>query len=196
MNAPDRQPNTAAPINVMAVLEEFYTHHSQELFYFCYRRLNDVDVANDAVGRIMLKALNNLDSFTPHPESPGATIRAWLYHIARNDLIDQQRVRKQVQSLDRIAPSGQPFHDPPDTRHGPEHQAIQRDAERRLREVLIALPESQRAIVELRLAGLTGSEIAETLDLTMSAMKSAQFRAFNKLRDLLSDTDLDPRVTR
>lgn len=49
------------------------------------------------------------------------------------------------------------------------------------------LPETQRAIVELRLAGLRGDEIASALDTTLSAVKSAQYRAYQRLRELLAE---------
>lgn len=49
------------------------------------------------------------------------------------------------------------------------------------------LPPEQREIVELRLAGLTGPEIARTLGKSHGAVKVAQFRAFTRLRAMLSD---------
>ena len=169
------------------MLEEVFTLHKQDLFSFCYRRLGDAEQANDACGRIMLKALNGIESFTPHPERPGATLRAWLFRIARNDLIDFQRSYKWTRSLDQLDHEGNRMHDPPDGRRGPEATVIANEADARVRQMLRALPDSQRSIVELRLAGLTGDEIAQTLGMTISAVKSAQYRAYRKLRELLSD---------
>src|SRR5699024_7494764 len=71
--ANDTQP---APSAVMAMLEDVFTLHKQDRFSFCFRRLVDAEQANDACGRIILQALNNIESFTPHPERPGATLRA------------------------------------------------------------------------------------------------------------------------
>lgn len=183
-DANQTQPNHA---DVMAMLEEMFTLHKQDLFSFCYRRLGDAEQANDACGRIMLKALNGIESFTPHPKRPGATLRAWLFRIARNDLIDFQRTHKWTHSLDRLDHEGKRMHDPPDTRRGPEATVLATEADARVRQMLQRLPDSQRSIVELRLAGLTGDEIAQTLSMTLSAVKSAQYRAYQKLRDLLSD---------
>ena len=52
--------------------------------------------------------------------------------------------------------------------------------------VLEQLPHQHRQIIELRLAGLTSAEIASTLSLTRAAVKSAQTRAYARLRDLLT----------
>lgn len=176
-----------ATADVMSMLEEVFIRHRQDLFLFCYRRLGHTEQANDACGRIMLKALNGIENFTPHPDRPGATLRAWLFRIARNDLIDFQRSYRWTHSLDRTDHEGKRVHDPPDLRRDPEATVIANEADQRVREMLQHLPDSQRSIVELRLAGLTGDEIAQTLEMTLSAVKSAQYRAYQKLRELLSN---------
>lgn len=195
VEVPESNETQPAHSDVMAMLEEVFMLHKQDLFAFCYRRLGDAEQANDACGRIMLKALNGIENFTPHPERPGATLRAWLFRIARNDLIDFQRTHKWTHSLDRVDHKGNRMHDPPDKRRGPEATVIANEADARVRQMLRELPDSQRSIVELRLAGLTGDEIAQTLSMTLSAVKSAQYRAYQKLRDLLSD-DYDSGRTR
>lgn len=192
MYVPETNETEISQPNVMAMLEDVFIRHRQDLFTFCYRRLGDTEQANDACGRIVLKALNSIEAFTPHPERPGATLRAWLFRIARNDLIDFQRTRKWTHSLDQLDYDGNRLHDPPDARQGPEETLLANEADRRVRQTLQALPDSQRAIVELRLAGLTGDEIAQTLEMTLSAVKSAQYRAYQKLRDLLSDDNGRP----
>jgi RNA polymerase sigma-70 factor (ECF subfamily) len=47
------------------------------------------------------------------------------------------------------------------------------------------LPDDQRRILELRLAGLSGPETAAALGKTHGAVKIAQHRAFTRLRGLL-----------
>ncbi len=48
------------------------------------------------------------------------------------------------------------------------------------------LPTSQRRVVELRLAGLTGREVADVLGCSLAAVKIAQVRAYRRLRGLLA----------
>ena len=187
------QPNT---IDVTLLLDEFFSRHADDLFYFCFRRLGDADAAQEASSRIVLKAMKSLDSFTPDQANPGATFRAWIYRIARNDLIDARRAYKPVQSLDEHTDDGRRIHDPADPAWGPEERAIANEAEVQVRGLLRRLPDAQRNIVELRLAGLRGDEIASTLGLTLSAVKSAQYRAYQRLRDLLADEHPDTRDAR
>lgn len=187
MNVPEFNETERAPADLMAMLEEIFTLHRQDLFTFCYRRLGDVEQAQDACGRIMLKALNGIGSFQPHPDRPGATLRAWVFRIARNDLIDFQRTRRWVHSLDQVDHDGNRIYDPADPNHGPEATVIANEADQQVRTMLRRLPDSQREVVELRLAGLRGDEIAQSLEMTLSAVKSAQYRAYQKLRELLSN---------
>ena len=195
MQVPDANERESHRPDVMAMLEEVFILHRQDLFTFCYRRLDDAEHANDACGRIMLKALNNIENFTPHPDRPGATLRAWLFRIARNDLIDFQRTRKWTHSLDRLDHEGNRVHDPPDSRQGPEENLMAAEADAQVRAMLATLPDSQRSIIELRLAGLSGDEIAQTLELTLSAVKSAQYRGYQRLRELLSNDPHNERTS-
>ena len=63
--------------------------------------------------------------------------------------------------------------------------ALDSEARARVRALLDRLPERQRRIVELRMSGLNGIEIADALQMSHAAVKSAQFRAYSSLRELL-----------
>lgn len=54
------------------------------------------------------------------------------------------------------------------------------------------LPTDQRRVVELRLAGLTGPEIASVLGRSHDAVKKLQGRAIAKLRDLAAKEERFP----
>ncbi len=56
--------------------------------------------------------------------------------------------------------------------------------------LLAALPDEQRHVVALRLAGLSGPEIAAVLGRHPAAVKSTQFRAYTRLRRLLGREEL------
>jgi RNA polymerase sigma-70 factor (ECF subfamily) len=61
--------------------------------------------------------------------------------------------------------------------HGERRHSVQR--------VLTDLPEEQRQVLELRLAGLTGPEIAAALGRSHSAIRTTQCRALAHVRRLL-----------
>lgn len=68
----------------------------------------------------------------------------------------------------------------------PEEEAL---AAEHCQALLALLPDDQRSVVELRLAGLTGAEIANVLGRSVGAIKALQFRAIARLRlDLAGET--------
>lgn len=112
------------------------------------------------------------------------SFRAWLFAIAHNVVIDQVRRQRPHQDLDAAWAI-------PDGRPSPEALAEEAEQRRTLMAALARLTAEQRNVVELRLAGLTGPEIAEALHMSIPAAKSSQFRAYQRLRGLLRD--IDPR---
>jgi RNA polymerase sigma-70 factor (ECF subfamily) len=66
-----------------------------------------------------------------------------------------------------------------------EDVAERSDDLRQLQALLAELPETHRAIVELRLAGLSDVEIAAIQDRSRKAVNVAQYRAVLQLRSLI-----------
>jgi len=152
-----------------------YRRYAEPVYRYCYRRVSDPDLAADLTASIFTRAIERLPTF----RRDGAdTFRAWLFAIARNAVIDTYRRGRSEGAL----PVDSPDDDP-----GPETLAVHRDELDRLLAVLHRIPEQHRQIIELRLAGLTAAEIASMLGLTRAAVKSAQTRAYSRLRELLSE---------
>ena len=163
-----RDPRAFAPL---------YDRYATAIYRFCYRKVGDPDVANDLTAQVFVKAIERLDRYQPRA---GATFRSWLFAIARNTVTDRWRRHRPTHSLDPVA------HTLVDRDPGPEQLAIDADDQAHLSVTLDALPEKQRAIVELRLAGLTTTEIMAALNMTEPAVKSAQHRAYRRLRELMT----------
>ena len=160
-----------------------YEHYAPIVYHYCLRRLSHTEAAADATAIVFTKAIAALPKFTPDPRREGSTFRSWLFAIAHNLVIDAHRTRCETASLDDVAG----HHALRDPARSPEEQAIASEQRRALVAAISTLTDGQRQVVELRLAGLTGPEIAATLNLHLSAVKSAQFRAYTRLRDLLGD---------
>lgn len=167
-----------------AAFAPLYREYAPLVYRFCHRQLGDADLAADAMSQTFVKVLGSVRTFQPHPEQPGKTFRAWLFRIATNVVIDHRRKDRPAVSID--ADDDGPLHYP-DPAPLPEALAIAADDTRAVRLAVQALPERQRLIVELRLADLSGVEIATAMGMPISAVKSAQFRAFANLRRLLAD---------
>ncbi len=165
-----------------------YQRYAPIVHAYCQRRLSHPEVAADATSQIFTKALTGLHRFTPDRARPGSTFRSWLFTIAHNVVIDSRRRHRAHLSLD-TDDAARGYSASPhltDRTASPEELAIRADEARGVRLMLERLPDRQRQIVELRLAGLTGVEIARALSMSEPAVKSAQFRAYTTLRGLLT----------
>lgn len=174
-----------------------YRTYAPAVLGYCRRRLGNRELAEDATAQTFTKALAALHRFDINRANPGATFRSWLFTIAHNVIVDlQRRGKRRHISLDD-EPTSQWLHA---SRHltdpaaSPEDQAIAADLSAQLRSHLAALPDRQRRIVELRLAGLSGIEIAASMGMSHGAVKSAQVRAYSRLRDLLRPQNLQPET--
>lgn len=161
-----------------------YERYATQIYRFCYRQTGNADLANDLTARIFIRALEKLDRYQVRS---GATFRSWLFAIARNMVADHWRRGKATWSLEGRE------HSLIDRDPGPEEVALHRTEMDELRSLLDALPDRQRAIVEFRLAGLTTSEIADALQISIASLKSAQTRAYSRLRDLSQPSSGDVR---
>ncbi len=152
-----------------------YARYLDKVHQYCYRRLESREAAEDATSQIFLQSLAALPRYSPGK----GTFRSWLFTIAHNVVIDQYRAKHPIGSLndemvifDRTA--------------SPEDQAVAADEGRALRLAIAQLPERQRQVVELRLAGLNGPEIGQVLGCKPRTVDVAQFRAVAKLRVLMN----------
>jgi RNA polymerase sigma-70 factor (ECF subfamily) len=154
-----------------------YGKYLDPVHQYCYRRLSSREAAEDATSQVFIQALAGLPKFS----SRGGSFRAWLFTIAHNVVIDQYRASRPSEWLDTEM-------DLPDESPSPEELAVAADAGRSLRQAVEHLPERQRQVVELRLAGLTAAEIGQVLGCRARTVDVAQFRAVARLRTLMGVT--------
>jgi len=155
-----------------------YERYVDPVYRYCYRRVGSREAAEDATALVFTKALAALPAYR------AGSFAGWLFAIAHNVVADVHRRRRPEGPL---AAAG----DPPDREPGPEEAAIAADERRSVRALLARLPEDQRRVVELRLAGLTGAEIAAALGRSVAAVKMLQLRAMTRLRAELGVTSGD-----
>jgi RNA polymerase sigma-70 factor (ECF subfamily) len=153
-----------------------YDRYVQPIYWFCYRRLGSVQAAEDATSATFMKALSAL----PKYDIAGGSFRSWLFAIAHNVVLDHLRqvTRRGDRSLEAVAEAA-------GRSPSPEATAIAGDERTALQAALVHLTEEQRQIIELRLAGLNGPEIAAALGISHAAVRTAQRRALLRLRGLL-----------
>jgi RNA polymerase sigma-70 factor (ECF subfamily) len=185
--------------------------HRPELLAHCYRMLGSLADAEDAVQETYVRAWRSFGSFEARSSE-----RTWLYRIATNTcLTARQHHSRRVlpsglgaPSADPSAPPGpadpavawlQPF---PDTMISPDANdpaaiVVTRDS---VRLALIAslqhLPSRQRAVLILRdVLAWPAAEVAELLDMSVVAVKSALQRARARLGEVAPAADQVPELT-
>lgn len=163
-----------------------YEHYAPIVYHYCLRRLNHREAAADATAIVFTKAIAALPRFRPDPKRQGSTFRSWLLTIAHNVVIDAHRRNRNHVSLDANSAALGASPHLVESGASPEALAIAADESRRVQVLLEHLSDRQRAIVELRLAGLSSAEIAHSVGMSESAVKTAQFRAYKILRALLA----------
>jgi RNA polymerase sigma-70 factor (ECF subfamily) len=147
-----------------------YLRYVEEIGRFCYVRLHDSEAARDATQQVFAQALAALPRY-----HESGQFRAWLYTIARNVLANTVRDRRPTVALETAAETTDP-------RATPEEAAAAAFDRAALAAAIARLPEDQRFAVELRLAGLTGPEVAAAMGRSHDAVKKLQLRALEKLR--------------
>jgi RNA polymerase sigma-70 factor (ECF subfamily) len=161
-----RDPEAFAPL---------YVRYVEEIARFCYVRLRDEDAARDAAQQVFTRALAGLAGYREQGQ-----FRAWLYAITRNVLAGDARRRRPTVPLDAADVLADPGASPED--------AAARSAESQALLAAVArLPDDQRFAVELRLAGLSGPEVAAAMGRSHDAIRKLQLRAMERLRADLGD---------
>jgi RNA polymerase sigma-70 factor, ECF subfamily len=161
-----------------AALAEIIRRHQGRLYQVAYRLLRDPLEAEDALQEVFLKVYEHAHRFEPK-----ASVSAWLHRITANHCLNLLRRRRPQESLDDD--DAPPV---PDVGATPLQALEERDLNRRLEQLLDALPENQRrALVLKRFAGLSYQEIAAEMGLSPQAVDGLLKRARQSLKQALKD---------
>jgi RNA polymerase sigma-70 factor, ECF subfamily len=152
-----------------------YERYVGRIYRYCYVRLGSREPAEDATSEVFLRALRGLTGFRD------GLFVAWLFRIAHNVVQNALRQRP-AQSLDVAA-------DRADAAPLPDREAEARAERAAVRDALDRLPEQQRAVVELQLAGWRDEEVAKALGKRVGAVRTLRYRALERLRLVLADPD-------
>ena len=155
---------------------DLYEEHARAVLRYCQLRIADPAEAEDTAALIFTRA------FSAWPPANPESARAWLFTIAHHVVANHYRSQA-TRGPRRPLDDAIEMHDAAPT---PLDHAIAGESRAELRAAIAELSDDQREVVELRLAGLTGPEIADALGKSHAAVKMLQLRAVQKLRTLLS----------
>jgi len=158
---------------------ELVEKYQSPVYNLCFRMLGSEVEAEDAAQETFWRAYQALNRYDPN-----RSFITWLLSIAAHLCIDQQRKRKvTIIEMDEY----EDF-DIADRSPQPEARVIQRQEEEIIARSLNQLSDLDRAAVILRYwQGFSEEEIASSLSLTVSAVKSRLHRARLQLAGLLKE---------
>jgi RNA polymerase sigma-70 factor (ECF subfamily) len=153
------------------------------VFNLCYRMLGEPEAAEDAAQESFLRAYQYLDRYDT--ARPFAT---WLLSIAAHYCIDRLRRRHFVSVP--VDDDDSPLELPDPAAPNPEAETVRHEEQERLQTLLRGLDATDRATIILRYwHDFSEAEIAESLSLTVSAVKSRLFRARRALAKSWEETN-------
>lgn len=157
--------------------------YQRPVYNLCFRMLGDAAEAEDAAQETFLRSYTKL-----HTYQHDRKFSSWLLSIASHYCIDRLRRRRyQLVSWDDLPP----WRWFPATDPQPEQAALTHEQHDAIRDLLDTLPEDYRAAVILRYwHEMSYEEIAESLDTTISAIKSRLFRARQMMASVAEETEL------
>jgi RNA polymerase sigma-70 factor (ECF subfamily) len=159
---------------------QLYDTYVERVYRFIYFRVTDEMTAEDLTSQVFLKAWQKLDRY----QISKSPFVAWLYTIARNQVIDYYRTSKETVELDTV------LHLADDRLMPDEEVQTSFDAEA-IRHALDTLTEDQQQVILLKfMGGMTTEEIAEELDKREGAVRALQMRGLQALAKCLEDKDL------
>jgi len=177
----------AAALADPALFEHVFSKYWGPILRYCSMRLTDPADAEDAAIRVMTNAFAALPGFA----AGSGQFRSWIFTIAHNEVVNVYRSHARHRTSPM--PEEVDLVDPDPT---PEQHAVASDDQRELWRLLEGLPQRSREVVELRLSGFTSQEIAVILGISDGAVRQAQSRALDQLRQLLIDDDSGREVQR
>lgn len=160
-------------------LRRAYAAHGGELYRLARRSLGDEGLAEEAVQETFLRAWRAADRFDPHL----ASLRTWLFAIARNVVVDLAR-RRAVRP--RVVPMEE----------APQRVEDATDALLRSFQVEEALrrlsPDHRQALVRVYYGGRQPKEVADELGLPPGTVRSRVFYGLRALRLALEEMGWAP----
>jgi RNA polymerase sigma factor (sigma-70 family) len=161
-----------------ASLEQLFAHHSVPIYSYLLRLSGNSMLADELTGETFYRAMLALDGFRGE-----STVRTWLLRIARNLYLRRSEREQRVTSLEALEDGGTRF---PAEQPDPEEALVRKERSQSIQGALMSLLESDRSILLLSAQeGLRTREIADVLEISVTAAKVRLYRARRRLAEAL-----------
>lgn len=161
-----------------AAFDMLVGRYMRRAFGVAFRLLGQREDAEDLVQESFLTVLQRIDTF-----QPGRPFAPWFFRILVNRGLNARKARA-LRATDEIPETAE------STWISPAREAERGELRDHVGRALDALPERQRAVVQLfELEGFSGPEIAEILEISGGTVRWHLHEARKMLRRLLSPFD-------
>jgi RNA polymerase sigma-70 factor (ECF subfamily) len=165
-----------------SAFEELVKRHQDLVFSLSFKLTGNRELANDVAQEAFIRAWKAIEKFRGD-----STFGTWIYRLTVNTAWTLRKKAKKHYSLN-IEDTQEPV--VIDEKKDPELVAINSDLSVVLRKALNQIPLEQRIIVELKnIEGRSHKEIADYLDISVTAAKVRLHRAHQKLRNILEEIE-------
>ena len=156
-----------------------YDNYADAVFRFCYLRLFEREIAKDFMQQAFLKTWEYLAN-----GKEVENLKAFVFQVARNLIIDYHRVKKENLSLENLVENGREF---PDQK---QDWNLEIDLQK-LKGVLDELDEIYREAIVLRyVEGFRPKEIAELLGESEDVVSVRIHRGLKKMKELIKKYEI------
>ena len=176
------EPVKKSQLGEKAAFEQLVIRHQDLVFSLAYKLTGNREMANDVAQESFIRAWKAIEKFRGD-----STFSTWIYRITVNTAWTLRKKAKKHNTLN-IDDTYEPI--VIDEKKDPELVAINSDLSSVLVNALDKLPIEQRIIVELKnIEGRSHKEIADYLDISVTAAKVRLHRAHQKLRLILEEVE-------
>tara|TARA_B100000029_G_scaffold515342_1_gene621864 strand:+ start:10283 stop:10864 length:582 start_codon:yes stop_codon:yes gene_type:complete len=153
-----------------------YEYYFPRVFRFVSVRVFQQEDAEDIVNEIFMRIVSNISRF----RWEGAPFGAWVFRIARNEVVNH--IRRSSRQLEK-----EPLFDSiPDEKKDHVGDLEKEEALEYVRAASASLPAAQRDVIALRFgADLSVAETAKVLGKTENNIKVLQHKAIVRLREIV-----------
>lgn len=151
-----------------------YDAFSEKIYKFIYFRVGHRETAEDILSDTFVKAWSKLNQV-----SSSNTFSAWVYQIAKHNIIDYYRLKKTTVDLEDVSDILVDLANPIDELNLQMEQ-------KRILSILDQLSTEQRQVIKYRFfEDLSNEEIAQIMNKSEGAIRVLQHRAIIRLKQLL-----------
>jgi RNA polymerase sigma-70 factor (ECF subfamily) len=157
---------------------DLYDHYQPMIYRFVAVKVGRREEAEDITHQVFLSAWQNIKTY----EHRGHPFSSWLYQIARNQVIDHYRAKRNDTPLDAVDPEAFA------TMASAEFEMPTKLEMETVRRALATMkPDYQDVIIMRFIEDLPIRETADALDKSEGAIKLMQHRAIKELKRILKE---------